>query len=132
MSERISGVELSASDAGNVSMERLRAEYPRFSWKVFLIWVVAVTAVNIPLMQSYGGTEMRTEEWPLFVGVAAVTGAFSALLYYGGYVALRRAMHRGMLRRLEVPKIEARTENLQEDLEQNFFTNPREDQLRVY
>ena len=28
-----------------------------------------------------------------------------------------------MLRRLQVAKIEARTENLQEDLEKNFFTN---------
>jgi hypothetical protein len=132
MSERISGVELSASDAGNVSMERLLVEYPRFSWKVFLIWVVAVTAVTIPYLKTTittiymkpgGGTEMRPAEWPVFVGAAVVTGVFSALLCYGGYVALRQARHHRMLRRLQVAKIEARTENLQEDLEQNFFTN---------
>jgi hypothetical protein len=132
MSERISGVELSASDAGNVSMERLLAEYPRFSWKVFLIWVVAVTAVTIPFMKTSigtpyvkpgGGIEMRAVEWPVFVGAAAVTGVFSALLCYGGYVALRQAMHRRTLRRLEVAKIDTRTENLQEDLDKNFFIN---------
>src|SRR5947208_5970231 len=132
MSERISGEEPSASDAGDVSMERLLAEYPRFPWKVFLIWLVAVTAVTIPYLKTTitslymkpgGGTEMWPAEWPVFVGAALVTGVLSALLCYGGYVALRQARHHRMLRRLQVAKIEARTENLQEDLEQNFFTN---------
>jgi hypothetical protein len=63
MSERISGVELSASDAGNVSMERLLAEYPRFSWKVFLIWVVAVTRRYHPIPEDHHYHPIHEARW---------------------------------------------------------------------
>jgi len=136
MSERIPGLEaLEASvSASSKSIEEIERDIagPQFSWKVFLIWVVAVTVVTIPYMKTSvtalvrtpsGGTEMRAAEWPEFVGAAAITGVFSALLCYGGYVVIRQAMHRRALNRAEFTRIDARTENLQENLEKNFFLN---------
>jgi hypothetical protein len=120
MSEATSGEQPSADSSGSVPIERIRAEYPRFSWKVFLIWFTAVTAGYCMLALVHD--DSRQERNVMFT-VAPVGGLFVSVFYYGIYVLIRRGMYNRMLRRLDVAKIQARTENLQQDLEQDFFTN---------
>jgi hypothetical protein len=122
MNEGTPGEEPKATSTGSVSIERLRAEYPRFSWKVYLIWVLVLTASYVALIQSNANRRPADDGIALFA-IAPFSAAIGALFYYGGYVALRQAMYRRMLRRINVAKIEARTENLQHELEQDFFTN---------
>lgn len=105
-------------DSQKITIGALKSLEPRFSWKVFLGWVVGIAVIFTLLFLI----DPLFGEDPIFLYLGIVQAVVGGVFYYGGYVWLRRREYRSMLKRV-LAHVEGESEVLQQDLGEDFFSS---------
>ncbi len=96
---------------------------PRWSWKAWLIWCLAIFVVCVLLFITRKDTpqfdKIRLDDAIIIL----MSPPFLATLYYGAYFLIRRTIYRSIVRRMQSQDLTEKTEALQDQLEKDFFTN---------